>query len=173
LSLHHCLLKYFDRAAREPGPEAMADSLEDSLRRLYAGSRILVVEDEPINQLVAQDLLAEVGMVVDVANNGQEALEKLEKGAYRMVLMDLQMPRMGGLEATRRIRLLPGQERLPIVAMTANAFNDDRDLCYSAGMNDFLPKPVVPELLFAVLFKWLQEDSMVRCQTDNGPLVAK
>ncbi|MDP2880382.1 MAG: response regulator [Azonexus sp.] len=161
LALHHCLLKHIDRGGAEAAPAALANTVEARLRRLHAGSRILLVEDEPINQMVAQDMLEDVGMVVDIANNGLEALEKLASNIYRIVLMDLQMPKMGGLETTRRIRQLPGGERLPIVAMTANAFNDDRDLCYSVGMNDFLPKPVAPELLFGVLLKWFQEGALV------------
>lgn len=160
LSLHRCLQNHFDRADHELALETIADNVEESLRRRHAGSRILLVEDEPINQLVAQEMLKEVGMVVDVANNGLEALDMLERATYRIILMDLQMPKMGGLEATRQIRLLPGGDHLPIVAMTANAFNDDRNLCFAAGMSDFLPKPVVPELLFGILLKWLQEDAM-------------
>ncbi|MFZ2973047.1 MAG: response regulator [Ferribacterium limneticum] len=159
LALHHCLLKHADRGSADA---ALAEPVEARLRRLHAGSRILLVEDEPINQMVAQDMLEDVGMVVDIANNGLEALEKLASNTYRIVLMDLQMPKMGGLEAARRIRQLPCGEHLPIVAMTANAFSDDRDLCYSVGMNGFLPKPVAPELLFSVVLEWLEKDAMIR-----------
>lgn len=162
MALHACLLKHFTPVGGAPMAQVMAESDEAKLRRLHTGSRILLVEDEPINQLVAQDMLEEVGMTVDIASNGIEALAKLESHHYHLVLMDLQMPKMGGLETTRHIRSIRGAGSLPVVAMTANAFNDDRDLFYSVGMNDFLPKPVVPEMLYSVLLEWLQKDAMIR-----------
>jgi PAS domain S-box-containing protein len=163
LALHDSLLNYFVATGRSAAP-SRAVSVEATLRQRHAGSRILLVEDEPINQLVAREMLEDIGMVVDVANNGIEALERISRDIYRIVLMDVQMPKMGGLEATQRIRQLPGGERLPVVALTANAFNDDRELCYASGMSDFLPKPVVPEQLFAILFKWLEAE----CPAEQG-----
>ncbi|HMW22081.1 MAG TPA: PAS domain S-box protein [Burkholderiaceae bacterium] len=119
------------------------------------GARILLVEDNPINQEVACDLLHSLGCLVVVAADGAAALHKVENGSFDLVLMDVQMPVMDGLEATTAIRRLPGRARLPIVAMTANAFAEDRRRCLTAGMNDFLIKPVEPAALRQCLLHWL------------------
>ncbi len=119
------------------------------------GLRVLLVEDEPINQEVAREFLEEFGVVVDVANNGVEALEAAARGGHVLILMDMQMPIMDGLEATRRIRQLPAGAVVPIIAMTANAFSEDRERCLAAGMNDFLSKPVDPDVLLNTVARWV------------------
>ncbi len=120
-----------------------------------AGARILLVEDNEINQEVALDLLRHARLEVDLAENGQVALDRLQANDYALVLMDMQMPVMDGVEATRQLRRLPGLAALPVVAMTANAQAADRQRCQEAGMNDFIPKPIEPELLWQTLLKWI------------------
>jgi PAS domain S-box-containing protein len=127
---------------------------ETLLRSRHAGQRVLLAEDNPINQEVAQAILAAVGLVVDTAADGQQAIDMVLAHDYDLVLMDMQMPVVDGLAATRAIRARIGAG-LPIVAMTANAFGEDRAACIAAGMNDHVGKPVFPELLFATLLRWL------------------
>jgi two-component system sensor histidine kinase/response regulator len=116
---------------------------------------VLAVEDNAINREVVVELLGAIGLAIDVAGDGLEALDKARAARYDLILMDLQMPRMDGIEATRAIRALPGYAATPIIALTANAYSEDRRNAIAAGMNDFVAKPVSPEQLYAVLAKWL------------------
>ncbi|WP_374328608.1 CHASE domain-containing protein [Azonexus sp.] len=127
------------------------------IRQRYRDRRILLVEDDPINQEVARELLGEsLGLPVDVASDGAEAVSKAGASSYDLILMDVQMPVMDGLSATQAIRQLPGYTTTPILAMTANAFVDDRRRCLAAGMNDFITKPVDPDVLFLVMLRWFE-----------------
>ena len=121
------------------------------------GARVLLVEDNELNQQVATELLAAVGIQVDVAENGEVGLHRLQRGSYDLVLMDVQMPVMDGLECTARIRRMPEFRQLPILAMTANAMAGDRDRSLAAGMNDHVTKPIEPDELFDALHRWLPE----------------
>jgi len=121
------------------------------------GQRALLVEDNPINQELAIDLLRYCGLAIDLAENGAQAVAMAERTDYDIILMDVQMPVMDGLEASRAIRRLPGREHTPIVAMTANAFASDRAACLAAGMNEHLAKPVLPEVLFEIVARMLPQ----------------
>jgi len=123
---------------------------------MLSGVRVLLVEDNPNNQLVAAEFLRRQGAQVDIAENGVEAVERVANGApLDVVLMDLHMPVMGGLEATRRIHALPRAANLPVIAMTAAVMAEDRRLCEEAGMTDFVPKPIDPEVLLVALGRCL------------------
>ncbi len=139
--------------------QSTAPLSESTLR----GVTVLLVEDNAINQQVAAELLVSVGVRVDVANNGVEAVARLAGASgptkYDAVLMDLQMPEMDGLEATRRIRADARTRDLPIIAMTAHALEEERERCLAAGMNDHVSKPIDPEVLFQTLSKYVTPDA--------------
>ena len=137
---------------------AVSVDAEAEIRRRYAGHRILIVDDEPVNREVALMQLEAVDLVADAAEDGVEAVALAQKNAYAAILMDMQMPNLNGLDATREIRQLAGYRSTPIIAMTANAFAEDKALCIEAGMNYFLTKPFNPDELFATLLRCLTRD---------------
>lgn len=133
-----------------------SDSAEAILVKMHAGKRILVAEDNEINQEVVKVYFHDTQLELEFANNGREAVEMAANQPFDLILMDMQMPELDGLEATKTIRQLPGYATTPIIAMTANAFAEDRQTCIDAGMNDHLSKPVIPEVLYQALLKWLK-----------------
>ena len=139
-------------------PPAMTD-VENTIRQHHQGRRILVVDDEPLNLEIAKFLLEDIGLTVDTAEDGEQALIKARETSYAAILMDMQMPTLNGVKATQQIRELPARQETPILAMTANAFAEDRARCFEAGMNDFIAKPFNPEGLYAILLKWLERRS--------------
>ena len=146
------LLRVHEAEAEPAG--SIASNTASLLQLRHAGQRILLAEDNPVNREVAQDLLQLVGLNVETAWDGGRAVEMALSRQYDLVLMDVQMPVMDGTDATRAIRQRAGQA-LPIIAMTANAFAEDRQACLDAGMNDHVGKPVDPETLYAKLLRWL------------------
>ncbi len=137
-----------------PAPAASAEAV---LRRDHHGKRILLAEDDPLNREIVRELAQLAGLSVDSAKDGVEAVEAAGRTGYDLILMDLQMPRLNGLEATRRIRATDRGANMPIIALSALAFAEDRGKCLEAGMNDFIAKPVEPEALYKVLVKWLAQ----------------
>ena len=130
------------------------DVSEDLVRERHAGQSVLLAEDNIINRLIARELLSNAGLVVEQAENGAIALELAAQQKWDLILMDMQMPVMDGLVAARAIRER-GDVAVPIVAMTAHAFVEDRAACLEAGMNDHIAKPVNPGALYAILMRWL------------------
>lgn len=124
------------------------------------GKRILLVEDNELNQQVAMEILQDRGLAIDIAENGKAAINKINEKPYDIILMDMQMPVMDGVEAAKKIRGNPKYELIPIIAMTANAMATDRERCLKAGMNDHITKPIDPEKLFDIIFKWLPDKNI-------------
>ena len=146
-------LEHADAAGRRTvTPAPAVDALPPDLR----GARVLLVEDNELNQMVAMELLLDAGFAVDVAENGRVAIDRIERKHYDAVLMDMQMPVMDGETATRLLRSQPRYALLPIIAMTANAMEVDRQRCFAAGMNDHVTKPIEPAVLWAALRRWIQ-----------------
>ncbi|MEI8299432.1 MAG: response regulator [Pseudomonadota bacterium] len=138
------------------------NDVTDALIQAHSYSRILLVEDDPMSREVAEALLGTVALTVDIAHDGIEAVQMAEKFSYDLVLMDVQMPDMDGLEATRRIRRLADGQTLPIIALTANAFSRDRTACLDAGMDAVITKPIEPFEFFSTLRQWLQPKARPR-----------
>jgi CheY-like chemotaxis protein len=160
--LYDCLVRVM---ASESQHKRWAPSAAKKTRPLGpTGRRILVAEDNPVNQEVALAMLEGLGYETDVADNGLEAVEAMQRQRYDLVLMDWRMPDMDGFEAVAAIRRLeaerPGGERTPVIALTANAMEGDREQCLAAGMDDYLAKPFKQEQLQAVLSRWLPDSSM-------------
>jgi CheY-like chemotaxis protein len=130
-------------------------SAEAILVKYYPGRRILLVEDQPINREVCVEILQYAAQNVDVAEDGLQAIASVTSNAYDLILMDVHMPNLDGLEATRRIRQLANGQSVPIIAMTADAFAQDRANCIEAGMDDFVAKPFIPEELYSKLIQFL------------------
>lgn len=131
------------------------ESAEEQLRSMHRGIRVLLAEDEPVNQEISQMLLEDVRFGVDLADDGIEAVRLAQLNHYDLILMDIQMPNLSGHDATRAIRENSLNITTPILAMTANAFDEDRQACLQAGMDDHIGKPISPDLLYQVLLKWL------------------
>ena len=138
--------------ADTPEPSAATSS---RLLRHHGGKRLLLVDDDPMNQEAALEFLSDTGLIIDIAGNGAQAVDRVQHTEFDLILMDMQMPVMDGVEATRQIRLLPRGARVPILAMTANAFATDKAHCMAAGMDDFITKPVDPDHLLTTVLGWL------------------
>jgi two-component system sensor histidine kinase/response regulator len=132
------------------------------------GASILLVEDNEFNQEVAVGLLEGGELNIDIANNGQEAIDMIARKHYDLVLMDIQMPVMDGLTATREIRKNERFRQLPILAMTANAMQQDKEKSFAAGMNGHLAKPIDPDELFSALLKWIKKDSIEAASSESN-----
>ncbi|MGM9486733.1 PAS domain-containing protein [Ideonella sp. YS5] len=142
--------------ATAAGPAVLSGDASAALAlKARHSTRVLLVEDNPVNREVGMALLKAVGVAVEIAADGQQALERLETEVYDLILMDMQMPGMDGLEATRRIRRIPSLDHVPVIAMTASAFGEDREACLAAGMNDHVAKPVDPRELYGAILRWL------------------
>jgi signal transduction histidine kinase/CheY-like chemotaxis protein len=144
------------RGATTSAAEAWGRQAEAALRATHPGKRVLLAEDNPVNQDVAAELMRLVGLQVDVASDGAQAVALAEAGPYDLVLLDMHMPELDGLAVARRLRTTLDRS-LPLIAMTADAFDDDRQTCLAAGMDDHLPKPVDADLFYRTLLRWLDK----------------
>jgi len=156
--LCNSIVTLFGDTANKKIPVISTSETESHL--LCPGVKLLLVEDNFINQEVAISILRETKIIVDVANDGFEAIDKIHSHNYDLVLMDIQMPRMDGFEATRAIRKDSKNDQLPIIAMTAHALQKDKDDCLNAGMNDFIAKPFVVDEFFVTIKKWIPKEKL-------------
>lgn len=176
-----CDTDTFERclAGLPPGASTLSKPARAAIRRIerldaLKERRLLLVEDNPINQQVAMDMLNSVGLSADIADNGREAIVLTENRRYDLILMDMQMPIMGGIDATSAIRRQAEYAAVPIIALTANASEADRHHCLAAGMNDYLTKPVEPDALYAMLRRWLLppvSETETRAETTSQPSI--
>jgi signal transduction histidine kinase/CheY-like chemotaxis protein len=151
--LHDMLVRQLRLGGHVAKPrELLVETEEQLLRQRHAGQRVLLAEDNPINRLVASELLRASGLAVETAENGSEAVDKARTGRFDLILMDMQMPVKDGITAAREIRY---DDAVPIIAMTAGASLEDRAACLASGMNDYISKPVHPSELYAMLLRWL------------------
>jgi CheY-like chemotaxis protein len=139
-----------------PAPTFTPGAAEARLKVEFTGTRVLLAEDEPVNRELSLMLMEDAGLAVDLADDGIQAVAMAKLKPYRLILMDMQMPNLNGVEATQLIRALPGYAETPILGMTADAFGENRLVSIDAGMDDYLSKPVDPDKLFETLLKWLQ-----------------
>ncbi|MGB7444961.1 MAG: response regulator, partial [Coleofasciculaceae cyanobacterium] len=156
----------FDCIAQHPYVNAQDET--ESSGQADTIRQVLLVEDNIVNQCVASEILKRIGVNVDIANNGVEALQRLDSKHYDFVFMDCQMPEMDGFQATSEIRQRANLEKLPVVALTANALSGDRQRCLDAGMNDYLTKPFTKDQLEAMLNKWVNIEHASPTQTDDS-----
>ncbi|MFT3850672.1 MAG: transporter substrate-binding domain-containing protein [Propionivibrio sp.] len=154
-------------AATTPGIAA-----DKVIRERHANRRVLIVDDDPTNMEIALFLVEDCGLAVETADDGEQAVAMARWTDYALIVMDMQMPKMDGLAATRLIRNIAAHRRTPILAMTANAFAEDRERCLAAGMDDFIAKPFEPNTLFSTLLKWLDMRPAVEVAHDenDGPI---
>ncbi len=154
--LFDSIMVAFGKEAPEGVAVARVSCIDEEGLRNIRGAMVLLAEDNEINQQVAKEILEQAGLVVSIANNGKEAVEMVRAGNFEVVLMDIQMPVMGGFEATQEIRMDEGFKDLPIIAMTAHAMAGDREKSLEAGMNDHVTKPIDPDQLISALVKWIK-----------------
>jgi signal transduction histidine kinase len=154
---------------RAPAPPSLLASPATADLGAISGARILLVEDNDINQIVASELLRDAGFIVDVADNGQIALDRIARADYDLVLMDMQMPVMDGIAATVQLRRMQANRSLPVIALTANVMAQDRNKCLAAGMNDFLAKPIEPQEMWDILLKWIKPRTAPKTRTVLTP----
>ncbi len=140
-----------------PAPTALTRTAEQRLQAEYAGARVLLAEDDLVSREVASFQIGSAGLLVDLAEDGRQALELARQNRYALILMDMQMPVMNGVEATQAIRATSLNTSTPILAMTANAFDEDRDACLDAGMNEHISKPVDPENMYETILRCLEK----------------
>ncbi len=157
-SLSGMIGRHTESGVAKPSLEVVAGGEGPTLQFDPKGTRLLVAEDNPVNQKLIHALLSKQGIHVTLVDNGREAVEAMQRQDFEMVLMDVQMPEMDGLAATRRIRAGGRGVGVPIVAMTAETMAGDRERCLAAGMNDHLAKPIMPDLLYRKLMQWLDPD---------------